>query len=252
MFYRVDYAVGVLCFGFLTGFLLARSAASVTASKLARGYYGATTLLVILRTVALVSAMLAAATSFWHTVAGAIGDLQGIFFGALFGLAARRKDSREMLTASPVLAGLCMSLAFTFALAGSSKAFSMAPMTEFFVQSGYSVTFLKFIVFAEILGGLGLLIPWALAPALIGLTIDMYGAVLTHIHNGDPLNDSTGAIGMLIRLLAVGFLWILRRGRDGHSPALRTSVVRVAAASLACFLVAFGGSIAVRHLTPPH
>jgi hypothetical protein len=39
-----------------------------------------------------------------------------------------------------------MSIAFTFALAGIGKAFSVAPMTEFFTQSGYSVTFLKFFI----------------------------------------------------------------------------------------------------------
>ncbi len=52
-------------------------------------------------------------------------------------------------------------------------------MTEFFTQSGYSVTFLRFIVIAEIFGGIGLLLPWAFIPALAGLTIDMFGAVLT-------------------------------------------------------------------------
>jgi hypothetical protein len=34
---------------------------------------------------------------------------------------------------------------------------------------------------------------------------------MTHIHNGDPLNDSTGAIGMLIRLIAVGVLLTIRQ-----------------------------------------
>ena len=39
-----------------------------------------------------------------------------------------------------------MGLAFTFALNGAGKALSMTSMTEFFTQSGYSVSFLKFII----------------------------------------------------------------------------------------------------------
>jgi uncharacterized membrane protein YphA (DoxX/SURF4 family) len=142
-------------------------------------------------------------------------------------------------------------LAFTFALAGIGKAFSFVPMTEFFVQSGYSVAFLKFIVIAEIFGGIGLLLPWAVLPALIGLAVDMFGAVLTHIHNGDPLNDSTGAIGMLIRLMAVGVLFALRQRNGGAQPTVRSSVLRITAATITCLLIAVGGSVAARHLSPP-
>jgi hypothetical protein len=70
---------------------------------------------------------------------------------------------------------------------------------------------------AEIFGAIGLLLPWSLVPALIGLTVDMFGAVLTHIHNGDALNGSTGAIGLLIRLIAVGVLWTLRPATERAS-----------------------------------
>jgi len=35
-----------------------------------------------------------------------------------------------------------------------------------------------------------------------GLTIDMVGAVYAHIRNGDPLNDSTGAIAALLAVSA--------------------------------------------------
>jgi hypothetical protein len=144
-----------------------------------------------------------------------------------------------------------MALAFTFALAGLGKAFSLAPMTEFFAQSGYSLTFLKFIVIAEIFGALGLLLPWARSAALIGLAIDMFGAVITRLHNGDPLNDSTGAIGLLIRLVALGLLWALRPRKVEPFPSIRNSTLGVGAATLACFLMALLGSVAVRHLSPP-
>jgi hypothetical protein len=37
-------------------------------------------------------------------------------------------------------------------------------------------------------------------------SVDTFAAVLTHVHNGDPWNDSTGPIAMVIRLQLVGFL----------------------------------------------
>jgi uncharacterized membrane protein YphA (DoxX/SURF4 family) len=150
-----------------------------------------------------------------------------------------------------VLGVLCMALAFTFGVAGIGKVFSMAPMADFFAQSGYSVTFLKFIVISEIFGAIGLLLPWAVVPALIGLTVDMFGAVLTHIHNGDPLDDSTGAIGLLIRLIAVGVLWMLRPRPRAPLTTLRNALLAVAAVVTACLLIAVGGSVAVRHLSRP-
>ena len=251
MFYRVDYALAVLLAGFLMGVLCSRTTEKIAPPRLAWGYYVAIAVLLALRTAAFVCTTLASHTSFLNTLGALIGDLSSLLFGALFGLAMRRRDAREFLTNSSILSALCMSIAFTFALAGIGKAFSVAPMTEFFTQSGYSVTFLKFIVMAEIFGGIGLLLPWAFMPALAGLTVDMFGAVLTHIHNGDPLNDSTGAIGMLIRLIALGVLWSLQRRHFKSLPTIRSSMVSVAAAVLACLLIAVGGSVAVRHLSPP-
>jgi uncharacterized membrane protein YphA (DoxX/SURF4 family) len=126
-------------------------------------------------------------------------------------LAIRRQDARDFLTSSSILDAKCVALAFSFALAGIGKAFAMVPMTVFFSQSGYSVTFLKFIIIAEVLGVIGVLIPWTVMPALAGLAVDMFGALLTHVHNGDPLNDSTGAIGSLISIVLLGGLFTLRR-----------------------------------------
>jgi len=249
MFYRVDYALAVIFIGFIVGALFSGPAANVPPSRLARGYYVVIMCLLVLRTGTFVGTMFMSHTNSWSTAGGFIGDLLGFLFGALFGLASRRKDSREFMTSSPVFGALCITLAFTFALAGIGKAFSLAPMTEFFVQSGYSVAFLKFIVIAEIFGGIGLLLPWAILPALIGLAVDMFGAVLTHIHNGDPLNDSTGAIVMLIRLIAVGVLLALRQRNGGVLPTVRSSVLRTTAATITCLLIAVGGSVAVRHLS---
>ena len=248
MFYRVDYTIAVLLAGFLIGLLVGTATEKVAATPLARRYYVAIAILLVLRTSIFAYTMLISPQGFLTTVGGITGDLSSLLFGVLFGLAARRKDTRELLTDASILGALCMALAFTFALAGVGKSFSMVPMTDFFTQSGYSVTFLKFIVIAEVFAGIGLLLPWAVVPALIGLTVDMFGAVLTHIHNGDPLNDSTGAIGALIRLFAVGVLWTLSRRTGASSPTVRRSVLGVATVGVVCLLIAIGGSAAMRHL----
>ena len=248
MFYRVDYTMAVLLAGFLIGLLVGTATEKVAATPLARRYYVAIAILLVLRTSIFAYTMLVSSQGFLATVGGITGDLSSLLFGVLFGLAARRKDTRELLTNPFTLGALYMALAFTFALAGVGKAFSMAPMTDFFTQSGYSVTFLKFIVIAEVFAGIGLLLPWAVVPALIGLTVDMFGAVLTHIHNGDPLNDSTGAIGALIRLFAVGVLWALSRRTGASSPTVRRSILSVAAVGACCLLIAIGGSAALHHL----
>jgi DoxX-like family len=244
MFYRVDYLVAVLLVGFFAGVLSSKALEGVATSRLGQRYYAAVAILSLLRAMLFVLAMLSSHSSFWSMFGGIVGDLLNLLFGFLFGLAARRKDAHTLLTTPSIFSALCMGLAFTFALAGLGKAFSMAPMTEFFTQSGYSVSFLKFIIIAEIFGAIGLLLPWAILPSLVGLSVDMFGAVLTHIHNGDPLNDSTGAIGMLIRLTAVGALWAL-----GHrtTKSIRSSVLGAGVVALVCLLAAMVGGPAMRH-----
>jgi len=58
-------------------------------------------------------------------------------------------------------------------------------------------------------------------------------------------------VPVLIRLIALGALWSLQRRHGKSLPTLRSSMVSVAAAVLACLLIAVGGSVAVRHLSPP-
>jgi uncharacterized membrane protein YphA (DoxX/SURF4 family) len=248
MFFRVDYAMSVLFVGFVAGLVLSPATKNLSAGRLGRRYYTAVFIVLLLRISISVYAILVGGA---NTVGGFLGDVLALLFAGLFGVAARRIDTREFLTESSVFDALFMTLAFTFSLAGVGKMFSLTPMTEFFTQSGYSVTFLKFIIVAEIFGSLGLLLPWTRPLALCGLTVDMFGAVLTHIHNGDPLNDSTGAIGLLIRLIAVGFLWELHRRNEKASSAIRSTILAVTAVSAACLLLALVGGFGVRRLSPP-
>jgi hypothetical protein len=82
---------------------------------------------------------------------------------------------------------------------------------------------------------------------LVGLAVDMFGAVLTHIHNGDPLNDSTGAISLLVRLLALGILWSLCSRADAPRRTARSAILGVAAIAIACLAIAHIGGSAMRH-----
>jgi uncharacterized membrane protein YphA (DoxX/SURF4 family) len=242
MFYRVDYVFAVLGAGFLVGLLVGKWTRRFGASRLARGYYGAVIALLALSSISLMFRLTLGYGPAWT---GAIDDLSGVLYGALLGIAVRREDRRELLLDRAVLSALAISIAVTFASVGMGKAFSMAPMHEFFAQSGYPDAFLRFIIVAEVLGGLAMLIPCAVPAALIGLGIDMFGAILTHIHNGDPLNDSTGAIAMLLRLLIFSVLWA--RSRTRKSLSFRWPLLHVAAAALLCLLIAGGGGYLLRH-----
>lgn len=247
VFYRVDYIVAVMLVGIGLGALLSKSFARISSWRLARGYYLLVMVLVVLRASVNIVGILGSRARPWSTVSGCIGDVLGLTSGVLLGLAIRRQDPRSFLTSNSILDAKCASIAFSFALVGAGKAFGMVPMTEFFVQSGYSVTFLKFIIVAEIFGAIGVLVPWAVIPALAGLAVDMFGALVTHIHNGDPLNDSTGAIGSLINILILGGLLALRQRNGFARLTLRGALLKTTAFALACLLFAMVGSNGVRH-----
>jgi len=251
MFYRVDYVVAVILAGLVVGVLLNRQAEKITSCRLARAYYQFVVVLLAVRTTTFVYSLITSNGSRRYAVFGLLGDLLPFSFGVLLGLAIRRNDTRKLLTHPSTLGAMSLAISLTFVMAGIGKAFTLAPMAEFFAQSGYSAAFLKFITIAEILGAIGLLLPWAVVPALLGLTVDMFGAVLTHVHNGDPLNDSTGAIALLIRLFVFALLWTLRPRNEESSLTMRTALFRVMAATVACLFIAYSGSLAVRHLSPP-
>ena len=242
MFYRVDYVFAVMGAGFLLGLFAGRRTLRFTASRVAQAYFDTVMVLLALSSISLTFRLTLGHGPAWT---GMIGDLSGLLYGALFGIAVRRDDRRALLLDRAILSALAISIAVTFASAGLGKAFSMAPMHEFFTQSGYPDAFLRFIIIAEVLGALAMLIPCSVPAALVGLSIDMFGAVLTHTHNGDPLNDSTGAIAMLLRLGVFSVLW--ERKRSATTASLRGPLLRVAAAALLCLLMACAGGLLIRH-----
>jgi uncharacterized membrane protein YphA (DoxX/SURF4 family) len=242
MFYRVDYVFAVIGAGFLIGVLTGKWTLRFSTSRVAQMYFNAVLTLLTLSSIRLTFFLTLGHAPAWT---GAISDLSLVLYGALFGIAARRDDRQELLLDRAVLSALAISIAVMFASAGLGKAFAMAPMHEFFAQSGYPDAFLRFIIVAEVLGGMAMLIPCAVPAALAGLSIDMFGAVLTHIHNGDPLNDSTGAISTLLHLGIFSVLW--QRSRSTATSSLRWRLLRVAGAALLCLLIAGAGGFLIRH-----
>lgn len=246
MIYRVDYVLGVMLAGLAFGLLANRATSGIKPSRLARFYFVLVAILLVLRVVVFACAVVFPGPKVWSIAGNAMGDTGNFLVGFLFGIALLRADGREILCDPAVYSILCISAGVGFVMTGYVKALYMQGMTQFFAQSGYSVTFLKFIMTAEVLGGAALLIPVTVLPALAGLSIDMFGAIYTHIHNGDPLNDSTGAIATLIRFAVIAGLWAWR-ARSGDTPgSVRRRLGGVAAVAACCAVVAVGGSAMVR------
>lgn len=251
MIYRVDYLLAVIFAGMIAGALVGRWTSHIRPTRLARWYFIVIAVLVAMRIVAFVCGTVLGLGPAWSTISSVIGDAGNFLLGALFGLGLLRTEGREFLCDPAVYSALCLTSGLGFVMAGYAKALHMEGMIQFFTQSGYSTPFLKFIVAAEVFGGIGLLIPWTVLPAVAGLSIDMFGAVYTHIHNGDSIHDSTGAISALIRLGVIAVLWALRPRPGAPSASTRRRLAAVAIGAVICAGVAVAGSAMVRHLSPP-
>jgi uncharacterized membrane protein YphA (DoxX/SURF4 family) len=251
MFYRVDYVLAVLLGGFLIGMVLKPVAAKLAPHKIARTYLFLIAAILLIRAIVFICSLVTTSMPVWNSIGSAISDITNFLLGILFGVSVQRTDRRELLCDPDVFTALCLAVGIGYVIAGYTKAFYMQGMADFFTQSGYSIAFLKFIMTIEVLGGAALLIPWTVLPALAGLSIDMFGAIWTHVHNGDPLNDSTGAIASLIRIAVIASLWAWRpRAQDAPFSA-RRRLAGVAAAAVFCFAFAVAGSRAMRHPSQP-
>ncbi len=129
-------------------------------------------------------------------------------------LPGRRSDmvsdaARTFVTSPHVLKGICFSVSLAFLCTEIGKLAHDADMRQFFLQSGYPVWFLYFVMAAETAGAIGLFLPRTMLPAALGLAILMMGAIRTHAHNGDSFSDSLEALHLLILLAC---LVVLRLG----------------------------------------
>ena len=120
------------------------------------------------------------------------------------------------------LLGITILTGNTFIIATVGKAENMTEMLAFFKASGYANWFLYFIMTAETLGGLGVLLHFIIKTgplAATGLLLIMVGAVYTHWHNGDPFSDSYAAVSQFITLPIMLFIYYLQQKAD-NSPAI--------------------------------
>jgi hypothetical protein len=243
MYYRVDYNVALLVVGALIAVLASRRLAGLGGARLARGYLWITAVLVAVRVVLFVATAVLGIHAVLPTVSAVLGDAGAVLFGGgLYGVAIAalwRGELADFLRAAETRFALCLGLGVGFALAGIGKAFAMDAMLTFFAQSGYSKNFLYLIMTLEALVGVALVLPWrwVVLAAIAAITIDMVGAIATHVHNGDPLDDSTGAIMSLFRIAPLALM------------AMPRAWAAVGAA--ACAVFAFVGAAAMRTPPPP-
>ncbi len=110
---------------------------------------------------------------------------------------------RSFIISPDLLRGLCLSVSVAFFMTEIGKLTHDAEMRQFFLESGYSVWFLYFVITMETLGSIALFIPRLIVPAALGLIILMFGAIGTHFRNGDPFSDSIEALHLLIVLTCI-------------------------------------------------
>jgi len=244
MLFRVDYVVSLMLAGAIAAVLAGRRLAAVDARRVARGYLVATAAVVALRVVLFVVRYPLGIDWPPEPVRQAFGDLGCVLLGVAYGLAVlerMRGGFAAVLRSSEVQFALCLSTGMGFVLAAMGGVFYIEAMRAFFAQSGYSATFLYFIKAVELAGGIALMLPWRWLnlAAAAGLAITMFGAIYTHVHNGDPLDDSTGAITMVLRLATIA---VLLAGHRWRGVGLGVAV---------CAALAVAGSALVRGPAAP-
>lgn len=224
--------------GAVIGMALSRSLERIEPTRLARGFLIAVTTLMAVRVVAYV-----AANVFGVGLVRPAGtgprDLTNLLLGGLYGVAvahARRRRLSAFFSAPDVLLALRLATGVAFVLAGLVNIFLDGLGHDFFIRAGYTKTFHFFIVTAEVLGGVAVLIPWPwlTLAASAGLTIDMFGAVYTQLRLGDTLEGFAPALAMLLRLALLVALVV---------SSLKRRWVLVAVGAIACAGVAIAGGM---------
>ncbi len=121
---------------------------------------------------------------------------------------------RSFIISRYLLKGLCLTVSVAFLMTEIGKLAHDAEMRQFFLESGYSVWFLYFVITMETLGSIALFIPRLIIPAALGLIILMFGAIGTHFRNGDPFSDSLEALHLLIVLICIVVIKLFNNKMD--------------------------------------
>jgi uncharacterized membrane protein YphA (DoxX/SURF4 family) len=129
------------------------------------------------------------------------------------------------------LIGVSLSTGLSFLIATEGKAQNMAEMIAFFKTSGYANWFLYFIMAAEALGAIGVLLHFKLRTgplATTGLMLIMIGAMYTHRHNKDPFSDSYAALSQFITLGLMLILFYFEREAEYRAGAASAPLAEAA------------------------
>ncbi len=112
---------------------------------------------------------------------------------------------------------LAVLLALGF-LAAAAKLTGAA--TQTFAHWGYPAWFATLIGILELAGAIGILIPKTTRPAVLGLTVIMFGAVYTHLTNHEGIQ----VLRPLIFLTVLWLQWWLRQ-KPHHTSQSATVVL---------------------------
>ena len=143
---------------------------------------------------------------------GSIGHLMlgYLLIDILIGPTSTEADNYQKKVIRLTLWGITILTGFSFITESYWKAENCCKMTAFFSISGYNTWFLYFIMIAEAIGGIGVLLHFRLKTgpvAAAGLMLIMIGALYTHNHNNDPFSDSYPALSQFIMLAIMQALY---------------------------------------------
>jgi uncharacterized membrane protein YphA (DoxX/SURF4 family) len=133
-----------------------------------------------------------------------------LLIAILIGQTSAETDNYLKKISSLTLWGITILTGFSFITESYWKAENCCKMMTFFTASGYHLWFLYFIMIAETLGGIGILLHFKLRTgpvAAAGLMLIMIGALYTHNHNNDPFSDSYAALCQFIMLAIMQALY---------------------------------------------
>jgi|SRR5215813_5443453 len=106
-------------------------------------------------------------------------------------------------------------LAIFFLLAASGKLISRPQWIEMFRNWGFPEKFYLIVGGLEVLGAVGLLIPWLTGYAAVGLIVLMIGAAATHLIHGEGLQ----VLRPLILIVFLALVVYLRRPWSSNQSA---------------------------------
>jgi uncharacterized membrane protein YphA (DoxX/SURF4 family) len=116
--------------------------------------------------------------------------------------------------------------AANFLFAGISKIIAYQGILDFFKLSGYSPSFLNFIIIVEIVFGAGLLFKRTAWISALILMMDMLGATYTHYHNyfiqhiPEPFSNSLDSLKWQPFLVVILIISVLKLTDRKHQPTV--------------------------------